>query len=139
MKDKWSETVRDALNDFKIELRRIWRFHADREGEFLGRVDRWLRENSIQLCMARKRPGWRKTLWALLHEFCRSFLPQAGAPKALWAEASTFISEVRNWTKRKINGTVVEPLLRKLRENDENAESLPEGDGVQFWLRGDVK
>ena len=41
MKDKRSETVRDAFNDFKIDLRKIWRFHTGRGGEFFKHVDQW--------------------------------------------------------------------------------------------------
>ena len=33
VKDRKSETVRDAFNDFNIDLRRICRFHAGRGGE----------------------------------------------------------------------------------------------------------
>ena len=46
-KDMRLETVRDAFNDFKIDLRRIGRFHTDRGGDFFKHVDQWLKENSI--------------------------------------------------------------------------------------------
>ena len=37
MKDKTSRKVRDALNF--VDLRRIWMFHTDRDGEFLNHMD----------------------------------------------------------------------------------------------------
>ena len=37
---------------------------------------------------------------------CRSLLLQVVALRALWAEASTFINEKRNWSKRQIDDTI---------------------------------
>ena len=64
---------------------------------------------------------------------CRSLLHQAGAPRALWAEAITFIYEVKNLARWKIDGTVVESLILKLKENDETAEILLEQHRVESW------
>ena len=46
MKDRRSETVRDAFNDLNRSCR-IWMLYTDRGGEFLKHMDRGLRENSI--------------------------------------------------------------------------------------------
>ena len=43
MKDKRSETVRDAFKDFKINLRKIWRLHTDRGG-FFTHTEGWLKK-----------------------------------------------------------------------------------------------
>ena len=61
---------------------------------------------------------------------CTALLHQAGAPRVLSTEATTLISEVKNRTKRKIDDTMVEPLLLELRGNDETVEILPEQDRV---------
>ena len=63
----------------------------------------------------------------------RSLPHQAGAPRALWAEAITFISEVRNRKKRKIDDSMVELWLLELRGNDETVQILPEQDCVEVW------
>ena len=44
VKDQMSATVRGDFNDFKVDLRRIWRFHTDRCGEFFKFMGHWLRE-----------------------------------------------------------------------------------------------
>ena len=40
-------TAQDSMVDFKIDLKRIWRFHSDRGGEFFKECDAWLRENIV--------------------------------------------------------------------------------------------
>ena len=68
----------------------------------------------------------------------RSLSCQAGAPRAVWA--ITFINEVKNRTKRKIDGTEVEPLLLELRENGETVKKIFRSRIVlSSGLRGDVK
>ncbi len=47
MADKQAETVKEAFVDFKLDMRRIWRLHTDGGREFMGALDRWLRDRLI--------------------------------------------------------------------------------------------
>ena len=133
MEDKKTETVRDAFNDFK----RIWMFHTDRGSNFFRHLDQRFLENSIQHSTTAgydpQTNSMAEAHVSVMARGCKSLLHLVGARRALWAEAITFISEVRNRTKRKIDDTVVEPLLLELRENDEVVEIIPEQDRVEFW------
>ena len=79
-------------------MRRIWRFHADRGGEFCKHADHWLNETSIWHSMTAgydpQANGMAEAYVDVMARGCRSL-----SHKALWAEAITFISEERNRTK----------------------------------------
>ena len=47
LKNKTSHGIKEAVTDFKIELRGVWRFHTDRGKEFTGELDSWLRDNLV--------------------------------------------------------------------------------------------
>ena len=103
MKDKRSETVRDACNEFKIDLRSICRFHTHRGGEFFT-TDGPLVEREFDLALddnwLRQKPTWAS--WPEAAGHCHT--------RALWVESITSITEVRNRTKQKIDDTMVVPL-----------------------------
>ena len=130
-----SETVKDAFNNFKIDLRKMLRFHTNRGGEIFKHMDRWLSENSIWHSTSAgydpQANGVSEAFVGVIAKDWRSLSRQAGAPTAVWA--ITFINEVKNRTKRTIDGTKVEPLLLESRENGETVEILPEQDRAEFW------
>ena len=127
MKGKGPETVRDAFNVFKIGLLRIGRFHTDRGGEFSKHMDHWLEENSMwpsaTVGYDTQVNGTTEACVGVMARGCRKLLHQAGAPRALWAETITFMSEVRHQPKRQIDDTMVEPLFLEMREDDETVET----------------
>ena len=47
LKNKRSETIREAMMDMQLLLRGVWRFHRDEGREFLGAVKNWLREHVL--------------------------------------------------------------------------------------------
>ena len=47
LESKTSAAVAEACGDFKIDVRRVWRFHSDMGGEFYGAMDQWMRDNGI--------------------------------------------------------------------------------------------
>ena len=72
---------------FKMDLRRIWRFHTDRGGEFFKHMGRWLKEYSIwHSTTAGYDPqanGMAAAYVVVMDRGCRSLLHQAGASGAL--------------------------------------------------------
>ena len=47
LKNKTSNGIKDAVVDFKLELKGVWRFHSDKGKEFLGEMDKWMRDHLV--------------------------------------------------------------------------------------------
>ena len=99
------------FNHFKIDVFRIWRFHTDRGGEFFKHMDQCLNEDSIwqstTIGYDLQANGMAQACVGVMARGCQSLLHQAGAPRALWRDAITFINEARSVTKRNIDDTLV--------------------------------
>ncbi len=131
--NKRSETVKAAMVDFKLDLRRIWRFHSDQGGELDGGCDKWLRDNIIiHTTTGGYEPQQNGIAESHVGVVCgggRALLHQAGAPKSLWSEAAKHYNEVKNRIKRRITGQEVEiqPLLAEMKEADDVTKWPPWG------------
>ena len=92
LKGKTAHGIKEAMTDFKLTLKGIWRFHSDRGKEFMGEMDNRMRENLIvHTTMAgydSQANGIAERAIEELTQGTRSLLHQAGAPRSLWAEAA---------------------------------------------------
>ena len=100
LKNKTAHGIKEAMTDFKLTLKNIWRFHSDRGKEFLGEMDTGMRANLI---VHTTTPGYDSQANGIAEraieevtQGIRSLLHQAGAPRTLWAEAARHFSNVLN-------------------------------------------
>ena len=90
--NKTSHGIKEAMTDFMLALKGVWRFHSDRGKEFMGEMDQWMRENLI---VHTTTPGYDSQANGIAERAIQevtqgilSLLHQAGAPRMLWAEAA---------------------------------------------------
>ncbi len=92
LNNKTSHGIKEAMTDFKLALKGVWRFHSDRGKEFMREMDVWMREHLI---VHTTTPGYGSKANGIAEraiqevtQGIRSLLHQAGAPRMMWAEAA---------------------------------------------------
>ena len=85
LNNKTSHGIKEALTDFKLTLKSVWRFHSDRGKEFMGEMDIWMCEHLI---VHTTTPGYDSKANGIAEraiqevtQGIRSLLHQAGAPR----------------------------------------------------------
>ena len=119
--NKRSETIKDAMIDMQLLLRRVWRFHSDEGREFMGAVDDWLREQTV---LHTTTGAYDPNANSLIEESVgarkrgiRCLVHQANAPVGLWPDAAEHANEIYNHSKRTVPGQndEVEPIVLERR------------------------
>jgi hypothetical protein len=136
--NKTSHGIKEAMIDFKLLLKDIWRFHSDRGKEFMGEMDRWMRENLIVHTTTEgydsKANGIAERGILEVTQGIRVLLHQAGAPRTLWDEAARHFVDILNRMLHTLpDGKKVIPLVAERENVTGKTEKLHGDDDPMKW------
>lgn len=136
--NKTSAGIKEAMVDFKLTMKGVWRMHSDRGKEFLGAMDVWMREtlivHSTTAGYDSQANGIAERAIQEVTQGIRSFLHQSGAPRFLWSEAAKHFCNVVNRCERKYpDDSKGIPLILERKQVVGTEESMHEDDDPRRW------